>query len=254
MTRQQLNRILPYMFAPVFIVLFFVPVLGQEINFVYPSSFEDQEGEGLSGTGFGASRSQQVHLGGETFSGLPETHRWITGVRMRPDASVTSPGTRIWQDFQMRLSTTNQGPGSLSRTFADNVGSDETLVYDGTLTLSTNNAGPLEGPRDFDLAIDFVTPFYYDPSQGNLLIDFTWNRPFSIMPLDTCCATGDTVMEWMTTRSGFPADESASIGGLGGSIYQFVFSPVPEPSSAVLGITAVLGFLTLRRRQYRSFQ
>ena len=69
------------------------------------------------------------------------------------------------------------------------------------------------------------------------------------MPMDTCCETGDTVMEWMSTRSGFPTDESASVGGLGGSVYQFVFFPVPEPSSAVLCFIALLGLLSFGRRR-----
>jgi hypothetical protein len=37
--------------------------------------------------------------------------------------------------------------------------------------LSTRNAGPAAGPRDFDIVIDLRTPFLYDPSAGNLLLE-----------------------------------------------------------------------------------
>ncbi|NIP17252.1 MAG: hypothetical protein GWM87_03150, partial [Xanthomonadales bacterium] len=60
-------------------------------------------------------------------------------------------------------------PGSLSLTFADNIGSDNTVVFSGPLTLtSADIGGP---PRDFDIIINLQTPFFYDPGDGNLLLD-----------------------------------------------------------------------------------
>jgi hypothetical protein len=57
----------------------------------------------------------------------------------------------------------------LSTTFADNFGADVKLVFDGPLTISTTAS---ETPRKFDFAVEFQTPFEYDPSEGNLLIEF----------------------------------------------------------------------------------
>ena len=72
-----------------------------------------------------------------------------------------------------RISTTNQDPEKLSFRFADNLGDDQIVVSDGLVTWSTDNIGPPEGPRAFDVVMELEEPFYYDPNQGNLLIDWT---------------------------------------------------------------------------------
>jgi cell wall-associated NlpC family hydrolase len=72
---------------------------------------------------------------------------------------------------QITLSTTSSGPNSLSSTFANNIGPDETLVYSGPLTLSTNSTSSNGTTADFDITIPLQTPFFYDPSKGNLLFD-----------------------------------------------------------------------------------
>ena len=62
-------------------------------------------------------------------------------------------------------------PGSLSSTFASNVGGDDTTVYSGPLSLSSAFTGPADGPKDLDIAVKLQTPFLYDPAVGNLLLD-----------------------------------------------------------------------------------
>jgi len=94
---------------------------------------------------------------------------WITAARFRPDLLVTGPWEFTFLDFEMRLSTTHKTPATLSRTFAENVGSDETVVLSGDCTVST--AGR-DGPEDFDYVYQYERPFYYDPTKGDLLIDW----------------------------------------------------------------------------------
>ncbi|HXT40457.1 MAG TPA: hypothetical protein VN887_10595 [Candidatus Angelobacter sp.] len=68
-------------------------------------------------------------------------------------------------NMQINLSTTQSGADNLSTNFADNVGSDDTIVF-----------GP--GRHDFDdtmgggrFLILLDQPFRYNPSSGNLLLD-----------------------------------------------------------------------------------
>src|SRR6185369_3133376 len=59
----------------------------------------------------------------------------------------------------------------LSTTFADNIGLNNTLVLSGTITLVTANLPGLGNTKQFDIVFPFTTPFLYNHSAGNLLID-----------------------------------------------------------------------------------
>lgn len=75
-------------------------------------------------------------------------------------------------EIEIRLSTTQKAPYGLSPTFADNVGQDETIVYrQGPLTLSSAGTHASERIFQFDIVINFTTPFDYNPEEGNLLLE-----------------------------------------------------------------------------------
>ncbi len=95
-------------------------------------------------------------------------------VRMacRPDRLVNVPRTVALRAYELRLSTTQREPGSLSSRFDDNLGTDTTLVFSGNVSWSTQGAGPAQGPRAFDYGIPFQHPFVYDPRKGNLLVEW----------------------------------------------------------------------------------
>ena len=144
-----------------------------EIKIVSPSAYEDIEGEGSVDAGCCPPfRYQQVFPAAD-FAALGNQPHWIVGFTCRPDQSVTSPRTVHFPDNEIRLSTTQRGPANLSLVFDDNLGSDVMQFYRGPLNLVADVAGPGPGPREFYNA-DFpagVTPYLYDPSQGNLLFD-----------------------------------------------------------------------------------
>jgi hypothetical protein len=155
-----------------------------EIRIVSPGAYEDIEGEG-SGSGCCApDRYQQVFPAAD-FAALGNQPHWIVGFTWRPDQSVTSPRTVQYPDNEVRLSTTERGPNNLGLRFDDNLGEDVTQFYRGPVIAVADAQGPGPGPREF-YHTDFpagVTPFLYDPSQGNLLFDLiTWqgNSPASV--------------------------------------------------------------------------
>ncbi len=78
----------------------------------------------------------------------------------------------------------------LSTTFANNVGPDDTIVF---------NRGPLAltsaGTDLFDITINFDTPFLYDPALGNLLLDVRnfGGTPNTTPAFDSQSTFGDSI-------------------------------------------------------------
>ena len=131
-------------------------------------------------------RYQQVFPAAD-FAALGNQPHFLVSHTARPDQSQTSPRTVHFPDIEIRLSTMPVGPPNLSLVFDDNLGSDVMQYYRGPLNWVADAAsGP--GPREFYHA-EFpagVTPFLYDPSQGNLLLDvIAWQGEFSLRSSET---------------------------------------------------------------------
>ena len=202
---------------------------GAEINIVSPSEAADVEGNEFP-TGGGSARVQLLYPAAD-FMSLPESHRTIVGLSWRPDQSNTFTDP-ISGPARFLLSTT--AADELNNVFANNVGDDETLVFEGTLTWQTDDTGP--GPRDFDFVVPFNEPFTYDPSQGkNLLVEF-------VAPVDW-----DNVGNWKADRqstdkttlvaTNTPSASVATVSRSSLMVTQFTF--VPEPSTLLLTLVAL---------------
>ena len=149
--------------------------LSQEFTVVFPPQYADAEApetDRRSSVTWSDGARVQWALPAEAFMSVPETHRWLSELRQRPDSGTSSPRT-MTVDMRFAISTTTTDPSNLSFSFEDNIGDDEMVVFDGEITRSTQNIGPPEGPREFDLVWNLDEPFYYDPNLGNLLIDWT---------------------------------------------------------------------------------
>ena len=214
-----------------------------EIKIVSPGAYEDIEGEGSVGADCCAPfRYQQVFPAAD-FAALGNQPHWIVSHTARPDQSVTSPRTVHFPDNEIRLSTMPVGPPNLSLVFDDNLGSDVMQYYRGPLNWVTVDAGPGPGPREFYHA-EFpagVTPFLYDPSQGNLLLDvIAWQG-------ESPSARGDKVPGIQTALYAFnPLVATQGIRDAA-SIFQFTFVPVPEPATLTLLIMAMVVHYARRR-------
>jgi hypothetical protein len=212
-----------------------------EIKIVSPSGYENIEGEdSVPDSCCGPFRYQQV-FPAEDFAALENKPHWLVNISIRPDESVTSPRTVLYPDIQTRLATMPVGPPNLSLRFDDNLGSDFKHWYRGPWPLVTDAQGPGPGPREFynsDRPAG-VTPYLYDPSQGNLLMDEIVRQGISPSP------RGDQVPGIL---SGLGGEPNATHGSrFGAVVYQFTFIPVPEPSSfTLLAALLVLGSLSRR--------
>jgi len=165
----------------------------------------------------------------------------ITGMDFRPDGNSDDAAAfaATLSDISIDLSTTTAAVNGLSATFANNIGTDDTTVLPaGPLSLSSSDTGPAGGPKNFDIDITFATPFLYDPSKGNLLLEVLNFGGGSTTQFDADLAS--TVMSRVYSTTGGVSSTTGSTDS-SGLVTQFVFGPatstVPEPAlPAVCGI------------------
>ncbi len=181
----------------------------------------------FNNTAFGrtSQRFQQIYAASE-FAGLIE----ITGIDFRPDGGLNPSGhafSSTIDSIQINMSTSNKSVDGLSDTFADNVGADDTVVYaKGSLSLSSADTGPAGGAKDFDIHIQFTTPFLYDPLKGNLLLDIRDFSPTTTTQFDDSEILGDSISRVF-------ADDVTNTSGTADSVglvtrFDFNEATVPE--------------------------
>jgi hypothetical protein len=100
-----------------------------EIKVVSPSSYKDREGEGCFCSDSEPPYRYQLVFPAADFAALGNKPHWVVGFGPRADQSVTSPHTAYLPDNEIRLSTTQRGPGNRSSVFDLNFGSDVIQFY-----------------------------------------------------------------------------------------------------------------------------
>ena len=117
-----------------------------------------------------SQRYQQIHDPDEV--GAKGT---ITEIRFR-QSNGNTPFSEESMTADIYLGYSASSVMNVSTTFADNIGSDYTLVHTGTLTLASSYNGT--APADFDIVVDVDDIFQYDPDMGPLLLDiFMYTDP-----------------------------------------------------------------------------
>jgi hypothetical protein len=143
---------------------------GQEI--VVPNALAEQDGNTASTTPGDDNQTGiriQYMLDASQFQALSDP-AYLTGFAMRPDSTPGPSGPKTIT-VQVYASTTTRALAQMSTQFSGNIGADRTLLFDGTLTLSSENLPGPGNTRQFDYAYPLTTPFLYDPAAGNLVMD-----------------------------------------------------------------------------------
>lgn len=156
---------------------------------------------------------------------------------------VTIPNVTV------KMSTTSATPFTLSNVFAENVGPDETTVFQGDLLLIGQPPCNTD-PCPFAPPAIFQQPFTYNPNQGNLLVEFIIPPCVGGLPGTVTQDATDVI------TSVFVDDSSANSGELFsiGFISEFTYGgtrPIPTVSEwgliAMAGLLGIAGFIYIRR-------
>jgi hypothetical protein len=155
------------------------------------------------------------------------------------DFGATSLNSGNWA---ISLSTTGAAYNTLSPNFASNIGGNNTLVFTGDL-------GQPWGFFGYPLVINFSTPFSYDPSAGNLLMDVNvTGATLTDAPVFFDVSGNyfpNTIMGRVFETSGGSAVEAGY-----GLVTDFV-TQTPEPSFYVVLPGSILALAALVRRRRR---
>lgn len=248
-----MNRLPAVICVPLLAMLLAGPAAAQSV--IVPGALANVDGNTNNAFPFGVSggmRWQEV-FNSNQFAGPI----FIGRITFRPDAGAGFAFSQSLSSIRFSLSTTAFGPNSLSTTFANNLGADNTIVYNGPLTMnSANTAGP-GNTRAFDVVVNLQTPFLYNPANGHLLLDVLNSSPedhsFQIL-LDAESNAGNGFVSRVFGPPGNPGALTGSADP-NGFVVQFT-AAVPEPASLALIGTALIGASGVfwRRRQERALR
>jgi hypothetical protein len=174
------------------------------------SSFTSQSG--------GAIRAMQI-FDASQFGALSGPS-FLTQVALRPD-TIPGPSGPQTSTLRIYVSTTSRSVAGMSTTFSQNIGTNNTLVFDGTVNVTTGNLPGPGNTRQFDYVLPLTTPFLYDPAAGNLVLDIQIEGSGSAVTFDT--VSGDPAIGRVGIGS-----STAPTGNMQAShVTQFTFEPPP---------------------------
>jgi len=180
---------------------------------------------------------------------------YIAEISFRIDAFQGHSFMATIPSIQINLSTTTLFPDGLSSVFSQNVGSDDMMVFGPSAASLTGVGGG--GVTGFHVSFSFSTPFFYDPANGNLLLDIRIHEGFGpigppqgVAILDAFSVAGDSVSSVYAFGPTSPTSGQVSTLGLATA---FHVVPVPEPSLIALLAVGVgmLGVGWKRMRKHK---
>jgi hypothetical protein len=186
-------------------------------------------------------RIQTVH-GASQFPAYPII---ITEMRWRPDTSDAHALTNDIPNLQINLSTTAAAVGGLNAIYANNTGTNDTMVFSGPVTLTTAFTTLTNGTKAFDIALPLQTPFTFDATKGNLLVDArNFSGGLAGFFTSALSTTTDAVSR---ISSGNPNATVAAGSDSAGEALQISYVPAPLPptiSSQPANLTITAGSTT----------
>jgi hypothetical protein len=205
---------------------------GSPIQIVVPNTYADVEAP-QSGRNYESLRSQFIYAA-DQFLDLPDGGGYITSLRFRPDGATDHPEDLSLNEITLSMSVTDQSPDTMSLTFADNLTRPSTIVRATAPWLGhTDNIGPAQGPKAFDIEWVLDTPYYYNPGEGNLLMEAAMQGPSWFIDADRL-ADGDR-SQVAVIYSGTSLNAPTAQGYVGGYVTEFTFDPTLAPDALRAG-------------------
>jgi hypothetical protein len=188
---------------------------------VVPNALATNDGNGSGTSTAGPASVRWLHIYDASQFGALSGPSFLTQFAYRPDGILGQSGPRSLT-LRIYASTTSRTVAGISTTFAENLGPDNTLVFDGTVNMTTENLPGPGNTRQFDYVYTFTTPFLYDPAAGNLALDLQIEASGSAITHDT--VSGDPAIGRV-----FSAGSSTAATGdiRAAHVTQFTFEPPP---------------------------
>ena len=259
------------------LTLLFGSAAVQSATLVAPNGYEEENtgGNNCLLIGCTSNTMYQQFYAADQFSALSGP-QYITHIAFRPavytvndfPAGFRPPGDGPWpqrsvdytlEDIEFSLSTTTSAIDSLSTTFGDNTGVDETSVFRGAFRVVYD--GSLEAANTFSVILELDRHFLYDPSMGNLLMQIELYSPHPNYDSDTDtyspfffqAVRNDGVTERVYGSSGDEVGQmDVDYNNLlphYGFVTQFKTSVVPIPAAVWLFGSALVSLGWMRRQQ-----
>jgi hypothetical protein len=222
-------RILARCIAPI-AALIGSPSLLAQTSFVVPSANATVEGNNSVSALNNSGQTYQFVFGASNISFPVGTV--ITSLSYRQDGGQSSgpSGDRTISNYEITLSPSNNAPGSLSTTFADNIGAGAVMVHSGAVNLTANSFQGGASPNAFGPAITFQTPYTYTGGDLLFTVSHTGTGNENII-LDAQSNSVATPVQ-LIFSNGFGTSTGASMDLA--PIVQLGTAPVPEPSVVLL--------------------
>ena len=213
---------------------------------VVPNGFGNVEGNSSTSDPFTSSSFRlQMVIDASQFAIPAGASGRVDGIAFRVDGASTGGALYSFGGCSVTLSTTPVGADGLSAVFADNVGANPVTMYSGAGSFgSLYNPG--QNPQFFGQTIPPLSAFWYNPQQGNLLLDIRGGGGLVLFPgsLDAQAALGDSVSRVFANSSSATSGSADTLG----LVTRFNFTVVPEPSIwALLGFGSTVLWLWRRR-------
>ena len=217
---------------------------GEVIKVVSPLSAKSAEGNSSGIPPAGAPGRVQVLYLASDFAELPVTRRQLVAFNFRAYAAQNQPNNWTFPDIEVWMSTTSRT--TLSNVFADNHGPNKTKVHDSSLVFPTLVTGPTGGPKYVADGPRLDTPFFYDPSQGNLLIEQVYVVAGPNAPSPNTDVQSTVGGRFLATAVGNPNSTSGALNNFV-PVLQLEFEAVPEPSTFLLEGIGLVGLVACSR-------
>ena len=208
--------------------------LGTGGSIVVPNDAANSDGNDSAYFPFvaGDMRYQQVYDASQ-FPAIPHGGAFITRIFFRPDCRLSLGGT-IYTNVLIRLSTTSKGPDQLSADLEGNLGANDMIVFEpSSFTVGAGGAS-CPGPAAFEDDLELDTPFFYNPADGNLLLEVRLNGAAFFnrggFAHDAVNVTGDSVSR--AYGNSFSTNVAAQVD-TSGLVTEFQYDVVPSLTNSL---------------------